>query len=116
MSVALISAVDPNPTDTGKKVVLAGLLHCLAERYGPRNVHYIKVGAAPEHDFGVTVHVVPGPSRAAVLGNLVTKVSTGRASLQEAFLGSRVTGAAIGCVPPLLTPPEAAARQYAKWI
>lgn len=98
MSVALISAVDPYPTDAGKKVVLAGFLDYFAERYGPQNVHFIRVGAAPQHEFGVTVHVVPGPTRAAVLGNLVSKVSTGRASLQEAFLGSRVTGAAIGRV------------------
>lgn len=98
MSVALISAVDPYPTDSGKKVVLAGFLDYFADRYGPQNVHYIKVGAAPEHEFGVRVHVVPGPTRAAVLGNLLTRVSTGRASLQEAFLGSRVTGAAISGV------------------
>jgi len=98
VSVALISAVDPYPTDAGKKVVLAGFLDYFADRYGPRNVHYIKVGAAPQQEFGVTVHVVPGPTRAAVVGNMLTKVSTGRASLQEAFLGSRVTGAAISRV------------------
>lgn len=92
MSVALISAVDPYPTDAGKKVVLAGFVDYFAARYGPDNVHYIKVGAPPAGDFPVRLHVVPGPSRAAVLGNLVTKVATGRASLQEAFLGSARTG------------------------
>ena len=91
MSVALISAVDPYPTDAGKKVVLAGFVDYFAARYGPDNVHYIKVGAAPAGDFPVRLHVVPGPSRAAVLGNLLTKVTTGRASLQEAFLGSART-------------------------
>lgn len=95
MSVALISAVDPYPTDAGKKVVLAGFVDYFAERYGPQNVHYIRVGAAPQQQFPVRLHVVPGPTRAAVLGNLVTKAITGRASLQEAFLGSRRTGAAI---------------------
>ncbi|GAY14666.1 glycosyltransferase family 4 protein [Mycobacterium sp. shizuoka-1] len=95
MSVALISAVDPYPTDAGKKVVLAGFVSYLAERYGAENVHYIKVGAPPQGQFPVHVHVVAGPSRAAVLGNIATKVATGRASLQEAFLGSSRTAAEI---------------------
>ena len=95
MSVALISAVDPYPTDAGKKVVLAGFVDYLADRYGPHNVHYIKVGAPPAQDFPVTLHVVPGPSRAAVVRNMVTRVATGRASLQEAFLGSPRTAEAI---------------------
>ena len=95
VSVALISAVDPYPTDAGKKVVLAGFVTYLSERYGAENVHYIKVGAPPEGQFPVRLHVVPGPSRAAVLGNIATKVATGRASLQEAFLGSSRTAAEI---------------------
>lgn len=95
MAVALISAVDPYPTDCGKKVVLAGFVEYFADRYGRDNVHYIKVGAAPQQTFPVQLHVVPAPSRGAVLGNILTKVSTGRASLQEAFLGSSRTAAAI---------------------
>lgn len=95
VSVVLVSAVDPYPTDAGKKVVLAGFVSYFAERYGPENVHYIKVGAAPDHEFPVRLHVVPGPSRATVMRNIATKVSTGRASLQEAFLGSPKTAAEI---------------------
>ena len=96
MSVALISAVDPDPTDAGKKVCLAGFLEYFIDRYGRDNVHYIKVGAAPkEPGFPVQLHVVPGPDRAAVFGNIVTKVATGRSSLQEAFLASPQTAAAI---------------------
>ncbi|MFI5509276.1 glycosyltransferase family 4 protein [Mycobacterium sp. NPDC051804] len=96
MSVALVSAVDPYPTDAGKKVVLAGFLDYFAERYGRDNVHYVKVGSAPRSDdFPVNLHVVPGPSRAAVIRNIATKVATGRTSLQEAFLGSHQTKLAI---------------------
>jgi glycosyltransferase involved in cell wall biosynthesis len=95
VAVALISAVDPYPTDAGKKVVLAGFIDYLCERHGQNNVHYIKVGAAPQQQFPVPLHVVPGPSRGQVLGNVMTKVTTGRASLQEAFLGSRRTAAGI---------------------
>ncbi|EHB55956.1 glycosyl transferase group 1 [Mycolicibacterium rhodesiae JS60] len=95
MSVALISAVDPYPTNAGKMVVLAGFIEYFAARHGADNVHYIKVGAPPVEQFPVRVHVVPGPSRAEVLANVMTKVVTGRASLQEAFLGSARTAAAI---------------------
>lgn len=95
MAVALISAVDPYPTDAGKKVVLAGFIDYLTERHGRDNVHYIKVGTAPKQQFPVRLHVVPGPSRGQVLGNVMTRVTTGRASLQEAFLGSPRTAAGI---------------------
>ena len=95
MAVALISAVDPYPTDAGKKVVLAGFIDYFADRYGPDNVHYIKVGKPPGGDFPVAVHVVPGPKGTDVLRSVATKLTTGRASLQEVFLGSRQTKNAI---------------------
>jgi glycosyltransferase involved in cell wall biosynthesis len=95
VSVALISAVDPYPTDAGKKVVLAGFLEYFADRYGWANVHYIKVGAPTNRYMPATVHVVPGPSRAAVARNIATKVATGRTSLQESFLGSPQTARAV---------------------
>lgn len=104
MSVALVSAVDPYPTDSGKKIVLAGFLDYFAERYGPDEVHYIKVGAAPKHEFPVPLSVVPGPSRVEVLTNIATKVLTGRATLQEAFLGSRRTAAEITRVMAAIRP------------
>lgn len=104
MSVALISAVDPYPTNAGKKVVLAGFVEYFAARHGADDVHYIKVGASPVEEFPVRVHVVPGPSRAAVLGNVMTKVVTGRASLQEAFLGSARTAAAITSILDQIRP------------
>lgn len=95
MGVALISAVDPYPTDAGKKVVLAGFVDYFADRYGADNVHYIKVGKPPGDGFPVTVHVAEGPGSKDVLRNAATKVTTGRASLQEAFLSSPKTMAAI---------------------
>ena len=98
MSVALISAVHPYPTDCGKKVVLAGFIEYFASRYGPRNVHYVRVGGAGPADFPVELHVVPAPSRPDVLSAIATKVSTGRASLQEAFLSSPRTAGSIASV------------------
>lgn len=104
MSVALISAVDPYPTDAGKKVVLAGFIDYFAERYGPDNVNYIKVGTSEAADFPVRLHRVPAPSRADLMRNLVGKVATGRASLQEAFLGSRQTGIEINRILEQIRP------------
>jgi hypothetical protein len=98
VSVALISAVDPYPTDAGKKVVLAGFIEYFASRYGADNVHYIRIGGAPSPDFPVVLHTVPGPSRSDLLRALTTRVSTGRASLQEAFLRSPATAGAIADV------------------
>ncbi len=95
MPVVLLSAVDPYPTDAGKKVVLAGFIDYFIDRFGRDSVHYIKVGNPPGGDFPVTVHPVPGPSRADVARNVAMKVITGRASLQEAFLGSPRTRSAI---------------------
>jgi len=95
VSITLVSAVDPYPTDAGKKVVLAGFISYFAERYGPENVHYIKVGAPPQYDFPVNLHVVPAPTRSAVALNITTRVVTGDTSFQEAFLQSRQTAAAI---------------------
>lgn len=91
----MISAVNPYPTDAGKKVVLAGFVDYFADRYGADNVHYIKVGRPPSGDFPVVLHVVPGPDRGDVVRTVATRVTTGRASLQEAFLASRRTMAAI---------------------
>lgn len=118
MSVVLISAVDPYPTDAGKKVVLAGFIDYFVERYGAEDVHYVKVGAAPLHDFPVTVHVVPPPTRTAVLRAIATKVVVGRASLQEAFLSSSRTAAAIDAIisdvrPTLLVYDTIRMAQYA---
>lgn len=95
MSVVLVSAVDPYPTDAGKKVVLAGFLDYFIERYGADRVHYVKVGSAPQTAYPVAVHAVAKPRKRVVVSNIATRVCTGRSSLQEAFLHSPRTAAAI---------------------
>lgn len=104
MSVVLISAVDPYPTDAGKKVVLAGFLNYFVERYGADQVHYIKVGPAPETPYPIAVHAVPKPRKRVVLRNIATRVSTGRSSLQEAFLHSPKTAAGIAQIIEKIDP------------
>ena len=88
MRVTLVSAVDPYPTDAGKKVVLAGFLEYFRERFGPHNVHYLMVNGAPAPDFPVTLHPLPKVRRRAQLAAVAGRVPTGRATLQEALLYS----------------------------
>lgn len=105
-SVAIISAVNPYPTDAGKKVVLAGFLEYLAQRLGKRNVHYLMVGGTDDRGFSVQLHSLPKPSTVAALGNVVTRSLTGRASLQESMLCSAEVRTAIHrtleCLRPTL--------------
>ncbi len=88
-SVALVSAVDPYPSDYGHKVILAGFLEYFIERVGADNVHYVQVGGDPTPAFPTQLHRVPKPSSIAALGNVAMRTGTGRASLQESLLGSR---------------------------
>ncbi|CAM3982859.1 glycosyltransferase family 4 protein [Smaragdicoccus niigatensis] len=93
--VAIVSAVDPYPVDAGKKVVLAGVIDYLIDRFGADNVHYVLLGSGDNATFPVHLHEVPLPGRKAVLGSLASRTLTGRASLQESFLYSRRTRRAI---------------------
>jgi hypothetical protein len=94
-SVALVSSVDPYPADTGKKVVLTGLLDYFVDRLGPHNVHYVLVGGPAMVGFPAQLHLLPKPSTSAALGNVLLRSVTGRSSLQEALLRSRSVRAAI---------------------
>jgi hypothetical protein len=87
-SVALVSAVDPYPTDAGKKVVLAGFLEYLTTRVGPDNVHYLMVGGHARRGFPAQLHPLPKPRALAAFGSVLTRTCTGRASLQESLLRS----------------------------
>ncbi|MGH3867941.1 MAG: glycosyltransferase family 4 protein [Pseudonocardiaceae bacterium] len=86
-----MSLADPFPTDSGSKVVMAGILEHLADRVGSANVHYLLVGGrAPglEGDFPVRLHELPGPRVADQLTSVITCCATGRSSLQEATVRS----------------------------
>lgn len=117
--IALVSAVNPYPTDAGKKVVLAGLLEYFTERYGPESVHYIHVGAddvslpatagvgsaiagcpsataagAPAASPRPTTSV-PAPRAHEAVRQVLARTATGRSSLQESLLRSPRTGEGI---------------------
>lgn len=96
-TVTVTSLVDPFPTDSGSKVVLAGILEYLAERVGSANVHYLLVGGrAPgsKGNFPVQLHEIPGPRIADQLASVIRSVTALR-SLQEAIVRSPRVGRAI---------------------
>lgn len=100
-SVAVVSAIYPYPVDSGKRVVVTGLLRYWQERVGVENVHYVLVGRRPdlpdEGDDSVvarcTVHVVDPPSGRQRMGNLVTRTVMRRHSLQESMVWGAQTAA-----------------------
>lgn len=94
-SAAVVSAVDPYPTDAGKKVVLAGFNAYLTDRLGPVDVHYLMVGGHQRADFPARLHPLPAPHPVRAVGNVLTRTLTGRASLQESLLRSADVAAAI---------------------
>jgi len=94
-SVVIVSAVDPYPADSGKKVVLSGFVDYWLDRLGEEDVHYVLVRPGPrpapekpsQHFPGV-LHEIVSPSTADQLRALVTGTMTGRASIQESMLKS----------------------------
>ncbi len=109
MTVALISPVDPYPSDAGKKVVLAGFISYFTARYGRDHVHYIFPGSAARYstgsdNFPADLYPVPLPRRLVALGNVPTRALTGRSSLQEALLYSRETQRAIADARDAIAP------------
>ncbi|MFV8165930.1 glycosyltransferase [Mycobacterium sp. 134] len=88
-SAAIVSAVDPYPTNAGKKVVLAGFNDYFADRLGATNVHYLMVGGKAGSTFPVQLHPLPRPHPVSAVGGVLTRTATGRASIQESLLGSR---------------------------
>ncbi|WP_392465420.1 glycosyltransferase [Arsenicicoccus cauae] len=90
-SVAVVSAVAPYPSDSGKAMVIAGFLRHLRSRLPHHQIHYLHVGPPLRRtaEFkGVQVHEMGQPSRTDQLIGLVRGVLLRRQSLQEAFLGS----------------------------
>lgn len=86
----IISATVPDPPDTGKRVVLRGLIRHLAERLGADNVHFALVGAnaAPPIPLPMVVHHLDRPSTVDQLAGVARCLTRPSYTLQEAMLGS----------------------------
>ncbi|OBF90615.1 group 1 glycosyl transferase [Mycolicibacterium flavescens] len=87
-SVALISPVNPYPTDAGKKVVLAGFVDYLTDRVGANNVFYMMVGGECDDHFPAVLRRLGKPRGRAAIATLVTRTLTGRSSMQESLLNT----------------------------
>ena len=92
--IAIVSAVNPFPSDAGKKVVLAGLLAYFTDRFGPEAVHFVHVGPI-KGTFPTAVSAVSGPRAADAMWQVLARTVTGRASLQESLLRSPQTAEGI---------------------
>jgi len=94
-SVAIISAVYPYPADSGKKVVLSGLVDYWRERVGDASLHYVLIGPQPSNQSPVQLHCLSTPGRVEQLVNLGWwTLATRRKTIQESMLyGRRVRSA-----------------------
>ncbi|KUI46204.1 glycosyl transferase family 1 [Mycobacterium sp. GA-1199] len=93
-SVALISPVNPYPTDAGKKIVLAGFVDYLTDRVGANNVYYMMVGGEFHGHFPAVLRRLEKPRGRAAIATLMTRTLTGRSSMQESLLNTpRLRGA-----------------------
>jgi len=100
-SVAIITAVDPTGGDSGKKVVLRGLLDYWTDRLDPASVHLVLVGdpTAGPPALDVRVHRVRRPGTPEQLRSLAWRtMATGRHAIQESMLYARRTARELDAV------------------
>lgn len=91
-TVVILSAATPYPRDSGKSVVLAGILDHFRRSVPESQIHYLHVGEPLEDlaDFGdVVVHELGRRRRHELVANLLVGVPLRGLSLQEAFTASR---------------------------
>ncbi len=89
-SVAIISAVYPYPADSGKKVVLSGLVDYWLERVGDASLHYVLIGPRPATPSSIRLHCLSRPGRVEQLVNVAWWTLTRRRkSIQESMLYGR---------------------------
>jgi glycosyltransferase involved in cell wall biosynthesis len=87
----IISAVAPVPVDSGKRLVLRGLLDYFVDRLGSDNVHYALLGprGSRRPEFPGVAHRLDKPSSASQITTLATRLLADRSyTVQEAMLGS----------------------------
>jgi glycosyltransferase involved in cell wall biosynthesis len=112
MKIAFISTVLPFPVDTGKRVVLSGILKYLCERYGAGRVTYILLGNPKDQRYSgkampCELLVAKRPGILAQLWSVIWFVLAKRSkSIQESMLYSARLGrelrALVGSLDPAL--------------
>jgi glycosyltransferase involved in cell wall biosynthesis len=98
-SVAILSATVPYPPDSGKKIVMAGLVDYWRARVGAENVHYVLLANPCEGEVDFPVPVVRVrrsgfPEQLAAVA--LRTVATRRHTLQESMLYARRVSAELG--------------------
>jgi glycosyltransferase involved in cell wall biosynthesis len=93
--LAMISAVNPYPTDAGKKIVLAGLIDYFVARLGVERIHYLLIGSNHVEHFPLQLRSISAPTATRAIRNVATRSAIGRSSMQESFLWSPKTHSAI---------------------
>lgn len=91
-TVVILSATTPYPRDSGKSVVLAGMLEHLRRSVPESQIHYLHVGEPLTDTTGfgeVVVHELGRRRRHELIANLALGVPLRGLSLQEAFTASR---------------------------
>jgi glycosyltransferase involved in cell wall biosynthesis len=91
-TVVILSAATPYPRDSGKSVVLAGILDHFRRSVPESQIHYLHVGHPLEDvtDFGdIVVHELGRRRRHELVANLVLGLPFRGLSMQEAFTASR---------------------------
>jgi glycosyltransferase involved in cell wall biosynthesis len=97
-SAAILSTVAPYPIDSGKSMVMAGILRHLNSRLPAGDIHYLHIGEplVETKGFGdVVLHELGRPTRADRLVGVAGALRPRGQSLQEAFLRSRHLSRAI---------------------
>jgi glycosyltransferase involved in cell wall biosynthesis len=90
-SIAIISAVYPYPVDSGKKVVLRGLIDYWRDRVGNDGLHYILIGPRedlPKAPPPFRLHHIDKPAPARQLWSIARHTLSGQRSIQESTLYS----------------------------
>jgi glycosyltransferase involved in cell wall biosynthesis len=98
-SVAILSATVPYPPDSGKKIVMAGLVDYWRARVGAENVHYVLLAhpGEGEVDFPVQVVRVRRPALPEQLAAVALRtVVTRQHALQESMLYARRVSTELG--------------------
>jgi glycosyltransferase involved in cell wall biosynthesis len=105
--VAVVTATDTGTRDSGKKVVVGGMIDHLCARLGPERVHVVLVASAgaPYQPVPYHLHVLDRPSSPEQLWSLLSRtVVQRRSSLQEAALHSGRLAASLAAVLDQIDP------------
>lgn len=93
--IIFLSTIFPRPIDTGKKVVISGIIDYLIDKNGVNNIHYILLGNSDDYinakkNSGLNITFIQGISSIKKLINgIIYSLFLKKKSFQEAFFYSK---------------------------